>query len=78
MESGETVVGFRIKDGMSVAGTACVVLSSKMMRYWGEELGSSGISITVPARLHWDDGLMLRTLVPGGYGLLMDGLSFLM
>jgi hypothetical protein len=36
---------------------------------------SSGISITVPARLRSDDGLMSRTLVPGGYGLLMAGLS---
>jgi hypothetical protein len=33
VESGETVVGFGIRDGMSVAGTARVKLSSKMMRY---------------------------------------------
>ncbi len=33
MESGKTVAGFGIRDGMSVAGTDHVVPLSKMMRY---------------------------------------------
>ncbi len=35
---------------MSAAAMVRVVPSSNMMRYWGEEPGSSGMSITVPAR----------------------------
>ena len=44
-----------------------------MMRYWGDKVGSKGISTTVPARLQPDCRVVLRTLVLGGYGSLMTG-----
>ncbi len=66
VESDETVVGFGMRDGMSGADTARVVPLSNMMRYCRDDVGSSGMSITVPARLRPEDGLVLRTLVPGG------------
>jgi hypothetical protein len=51
---------------MSGADTACVVPLSNMMRYCRDDMGSSGMSITVPARLRPEDGLVSRTLVLGG------------
>ena len=73
VESDDTVVGFGMRDGMSDATNARVVPSLNMMKYCGEVVGSNSMSITVPARLSPEDGLMLRTLVSGGYGSLMAG-----
>ena len=50
-ESGEAWAGLGMRDGMSLDKTARVVPSSNMMRYWGDEVGSKRISITVLARL---------------------------
>ena len=60
---------------MSAVAMARVVPSSNIMRYWGEEPGSNGMSITVPARFCPGEELMSRTCVPGGYGSLMVELS---
>ncbi len=66
---------FGMREGMSAAAMARVVPSSNIMRYWGEEPWSSGMSITVPARFCPGEELISRTRVPGGYGSLMAGLS---
>ena len=66
VESDDTGRGFGIRDGMSDAGTAREVPSSKMMRYWGDVVESNGISMTVPARVGPVGDLVSRTLVPGG------------
>ena len=71
----EMAVGLGMRLGMSVDDTEREVPSSKIMRYCGDEFGSNGISMTVPARFCPDDGLTARTLVPGGYGSLIAGLS---
>jgi hypothetical protein len=39
----------------------------------GDDVGSKGMSITDPARLRPNERVVSRTLVPGGYGLLMTG-----
>jgi hypothetical protein len=72
---GEAWMGLGIRDGMSLDKTAWDVPSLNITRYWGDEVGSKGISITVPARLRPDGRVVLRTLVPGGYGSLMAGAS---
>ena len=74
-ESGEAWTGLGMRDGMSLDKTAWDVPSSNIMRYWGDEVGSKGISITVPARLRPNGRVVSRTLVPGGYGWLMAGAS---
>ncbi len=74
-ESGEAWTGLGMRDGMSLDKTARDVPSSNIMRYWGDEVGSKGISITVSARLQPNGRVVLRTLVPGGYGSLMVGAS---
>ena len=66
MEPGEASVGFGMRFGMSDDGTARDVPLSKTMRYCGDDVGSNGISMTVPARLCPDEGSNARTLVPGG------------
>ncbi len=58
---------------MSAADTDHVVPLSNMMRYCGDDVGSKGMSIMVLARLRPDKGLMARTLIPGGKGLLIVG-----
>ena len=74
-ESGEAWAGLGMRDGMSLDKTARVVPPSNMMRYWGDNVESKGISITVLARLQPDGRVVSRTLVPGGYGSLMTGVS---
>jgi hypothetical protein len=66
--------GFGMREGMFAAGMARVMPLLNIMRYWGEETGSSEMSINVPARFCPKEELMSRTRVPGGYGLLMVGL----
>ena len=67
MESDKTGAGLGMRDGMLAVNTACVVTSLNMIRYCGDDVGSRGMSITVPARLRPNEGLMPRTLVPRGY-----------
>ncbi len=69
-ESGEVGTGLGMRDGMSLDRTARVVPLSNMMRYWGGEVGSKEISITVPAKLRPDGRVVSRT-----HGSLMTGVS---
>jgi len=65
-----------MNDGISRAEMDLVVPSSKRTRYWGERVGSMGMSITVPERRMvslLELGSSIR--VPGGYGSLMTGTS---
>ena len=71
----EAWTGLVMRDGMSLDKTAWDVPSLNIMRYWGDEVGSKEISITVPASLRPNGRAVSRTLVPGGYGLLMAGAS---
>ncbi len=55
-----------MRAGMSADETAREVPSSKIMRYCGDDVGSKGMSITVPERLRPEGESTARTLVPGG------------